>query len=184
LKVPQLGEVSLDLVYAGLWYAVVDGAALGFGLTPTEVPRLVALSHLIREHLNRELPAHKTRYPSAPEHIPQLLYVGPPHSPSADGRNLATSSQLGFDRSPCGTGSCARMALLHSRGELDLGQVYVHESIHGTRFEGRLVAEVTAPTNLGVAAEITGRAHITGFNQLVMDSSDPLGKGFFVPAAS
>jgi proline racemase len=183
LLVPDIGQLRLDVVYGGLWYAVLDAAQVGVPLEPAQVPRLVSISHEIRGRLNRELPA-LVSHPLAPAQIPQLLYVAPAVSAGASGRNLATSSELGFDRSPCGTGSCARMALLHARGELPVGQRFVHESILGTCFDGEIVEVLNGPGGPSIRPSISGSAFITGFSQLVVDPEDPLGEGFFIPAAA
>ena len=181
VKVPDAGEITCDVAFGGLWYAIVDADELGLVIEPPAVPGLVSLSHRIRSVLNRELhgllpPAH------APTHIPQVLFTSTASGPGANGRNLATSTELGFDRSPCGTGSSARMALLHSRGDLEVGDVFVHESVLGTRFEGRVVASKTAPSGTGIVPAITGSAYVTAYSDFVVDQADPLGDGFFVPA--
>jgi proline racemase len=183
LIVPQVGPLDLSVVYGGLWYAVVEVAQLGLAISSRHVARLVALSHQIRGELNGRLP-DLLDSPYAPASIPQVLYIGPAEAPDADGRNLATSSELGFDRSPCGTGSSARMALHHARGELELGQRFVHESVLGSRFEGCLVKEVTIESGTAVLPSITGNAFVTGFGQLVVDPDDPLRAGFLIPPAA
>jgi proline racemase len=184
LLVPEIGQLRLDIAYGGLWYAVLDVAQVGVPLERTQVPRLVSISHEIRSKLNRELPA-LVPHPLAPKQIPQLLFVAPAVGPRANGRNLATSSELGFDRSPCGTGSCARMALLHARGELLVAQRFVHESVLGTCFDGEIVEVLNGPGGgPSIRPSISGSAFITGFSQLVVDPDDPLGQGFFIPAAA
>jgi proline racemase len=103
------------------------------------------------------------------------------YEPGADGADAraATSIHPGWlDRSPCGTGTSARMAALHARGELALGVPWVNESVIGTRFTGRLVAETTVAGRPAVVPEITGRAWITGMAQYLLDASDPFPAGF------
>lgn len=182
LEVPGAGGVVLDLAYGGLWYAVVGADALGLEIEPANVPRLVALSARIRRVLNRML---EERPPGGglPDFAPQLLYTSRRAGPGADGRNMATSTELGFDRSPCGTGSCARMALLHHRGELGVGESFVHESVVGSRFTGTVLAEVDTPDGPAVVPSIRGSAFITGYNRLTADPRDPMASGFFIPAA-
>jgi proline racemase len=179
LYVPDLGNVRVDIAFGGLWYAIVDASYVNLDLVPPNVPHLVALSQRIRSVLRRRL-GEFSSHPHAPDKIESLLFVSTSNDSSTHGRNLATSSQLGFDRSPCGTGSSARMALLHDRGELPLGQTFTHESILGTRFEGQLIREVTMGNHLAVVPTITGTAFITGFNRLVAYADDPLGVGFFL----
>lgn len=182
LEVPGVGEVVLDLAYGGLWYAVLDAASLGLEIEPANVPRLVADSARIRRVLNQHL---ERRAPGRglPDFVPQLLYTSSRAGEGADGRNMATSTELGFDRSPCGTGSCARMALLHHRGRLGVGDSFVHESVVGSRFTGTILAEVDAPGGPAVIPSIRGSAFITGYNRLAADPRDPMAAGFFIPAA-
>ena len=111
----------------------------------------------------------------------QLLLTGPPTNPEADGKNFNLSTELGFDRSPCGTGSSAKMAMLHAKGMLDLNRDYVHESAAtGSLFRGRLVKEVKVRLIDAVVLEITGSAHVTGVNHVIIDPDDPLRHGFYV----
>lgn len=182
LDVPGIGEVVLDLAYGGLWYAVLDVGRLGWEIEPDNVPRLVSASAGIRRVLNESL-ARAAPSEGGPDFVPQLLYVSDEAGPGADGRNMATSTELGFDRSPCGTGSCARMALLHHRGRLAVGDSFVHESVVGSRFIGTVLAEAAAPDGPAIIPSIRGSAFITGYNRLVADPRDPMASGFFIPAA-
>ncbi len=174
---------EVDLVFGGLWFALVRIEETGLPITVESVPGLVALSHRIRLEVNGILRNGAGLPEGSPERVDQLLYVGPPSSPGADGQNLATSTGLGFDRSPCGTGSCARMAWHVARGELGVGDTFVHESVLNTMFTGTVKAETTVGGRRAIIPTITGSAYITGFNQLVLDRDDPLGEGFFIPAA-
>lgn len=174
---------EVDLVFGGLWFALVRIEQTGLPITVESVPGLVALSHRIRLEVNGILRNGAGLPEGSPERVDQLLYIGPPSSPGADGQNLATSTGLGFDRSPCGTGSCARMAWHVARGELGVGDAFVHESVLNTMFTGTVKTETTVGGRRAIIPTITGSAYITGFNQLVMDRDDPLGEGFFIPAA-
>ena len=183
VTVPDLGRVEVDVVYGGLWYAVLAADAVGLTIEPGQVARLVALSHAIRAALNADL-GRLPDDPLRPTRIPQLLWTGPGIEEGADGRNLATSSELGYDRSPCGTGSSARMALEHARGRLGIGQPYVHESVIGSRFRGELVREVPRGAGVAVVPRITGSAHLTARSTLLARADDPLAGGFHIPPAS
>jgi proline racemase len=101
-----------------------------------------------------------------------------PGESGADSRNAMAIHPGWFDRSPCGTGTCARMAQLHARGELGLNQDYVNESFIGTRFTGRLLSETAVGERLGVVPTVTGRAWITGMGQYLLDPDDPFPTGF------
>ena len=174
---------EVDIAFGGIWFALVRIEQTGVPIAVESVPGLVALSHRIRLAVNRVLQEGTDRPPGTPGQVDQLLYVGPPSSPAADGQNLATSTGLGFDRSPCGTGSCARMAWHFMQGELGVGDVFVHESVLNTMFTGAVMAESEVSGRRAIIPAITGSAFITGFNQLVLDKGDPLGGGFFIPAA-
>ncbi len=173
---------KVTLAYGGLWFALLPIEQTGLSISLGSIPDLAALSRRIRAEVNRALGSARGSPPGSPARVEQLLYVGPPESPGADGQNLATSTGLGFDRSPCGTGSCARMAWHHARGELGIGDTFVHESVLNTRFTGQIKSETEVFGRKAIIPTITGSAHLTAFNQLVLDREDPLGEGFFVPA--
>ena len=183
-------EVDLDsqifgahIAFGGIWFALVEVEQTGLPIAVESIPNLVALSHRIRLRLNRIL-AERDDWPQGtPGQIDQLLFFGPATSPDADGQNMATSTGLGFDRSPCGTGSCARMAWHFERKELAVGDTFVHESVLNTMFTGTVKAETKVGRRTAIIPTITGSAYLTGFNQLVLDKNDPLGEGIFIPAA-
>jgi proline racemase len=173
----------VDIAFGGIWFALVRVEQTGMPIAVESVPGLVALSHRIRLEVNRLLTERTGLPPGTPGQVDQLLYVGPPSSPGADGQNLATSTGLGFDRSPCGTGCCARMAWHFARGELAVGDTFVHESVLNTMFTGTIQAQTEVTGGPAIIPTITGSAYLTGFNELVLDSDDPLGAGLFLPAA-
>jgi len=174
---------DVDLAFGGIWYALVEVEQAGMEIAVDRIPGLVALSHRIRLEVNRMLSANAGWPPGTPGQVDQLLFFGPPASPGADGQNMATSTGLGFDRSPCGTGSCARMARAHARGEQGVGDTFVHESVLNTMFTGTIEAETEAFGKKAILPTITGSAYLTAFSQLVLDQHDPLGEGIFIPAA-
>lgn len=174
---------EVDIGFGGIWFALVRVEQASMPIAVESVPGLVALSHRIRLELNRTLRERTGWPPGTPGRVDQLLYVGPPTSPGADGQNLATSTGLGFDRSPCGTGCCARMAWHFERGEMAVGDTFVHESVLNTMFTGTISAETEVAGRRAIIPTITGSAYLTGFNELVLDSEDPLGAGLFLPAA-
>ena len=174
---------DVDLAFGGIWFAIVRVEQTGMPIAVESVPGLVALSHRIRLEVNRTLREGTGWLPGTPGRVDQLLYVGPPTNPGADGQNLATSTGLGFDRSPCGTGCCARMAWHFSRGEMAVGDTFVHESVLNTMFTGTIQAETEVQGGRAIIPTITGSAYLTAFNELVLDPTDPLGEGIFLPAA-
>ncbi len=174
---------EVDIGFGGIWFVMVGVEQTGLPIAVESVPALVALSHRIRLEVNRLLRERPGWPPGTPTEVDQLLYYGPPTTPEADGQNLATSTGLGFDRSPCGTGSCARMARAFLGGELKVGGTFVHESVLNTLFTGKVEAETEVSGRKAIIPIITGSAYITAFNQLVLDQGDPIGEGIFIPAA-
>ena len=178
--VEPFGNLKVDIAYGGLWYVIVDAEQTGISLDLSNVDRLSHASKTILKAVNSAIAAEHPILGPAGD-FPQLLFTGPPTNPEANGKNFNLSTQLGFDRSPCGTGSSARMAVLHANGLLDLNKEYVHESAPtGSLFCGRLVEKVKVGAIEAVVTEITGSAHITGVNHIISDSGDPLRHGFYI----
>ena len=180
IEVPGLGEIQVDLAFGGNFFILVPARALGLAVVPGQLRELESVALRIREIVNRTIPI---RHPEL-EHIRTADLVeiyGPAVDPEAQGRNVVIFGDAGcpnFDRSPCGTGTCAKMAALHYRGELGIGEDYVCESILGTLFRGRLTGTAKVGDYDAVIPRITGSAYITGFNHLVIDDRDPLRHGF------
>ena len=178
--VEPFGNLNVDIAYGGLWYVIVDADQVNISLDISNLDRLSHASRSILKAVNSAVVAEHPILGPAGD-LPQLLFTGPPTNPEADGKNFNMSTELGFDRSPCGTGSSARMAVLHAGGVLGLNREYVHESAAtGGLFRGRLVEKVKVGSIEAVVPEITGRAHITGVNHIITDPDDPLRHGFYV----
>lgn len=191
IEVRGLGRVKVDVAYGGMFYVIADGEQLGLSLTPDEGRDIVRISEMVRLAANEQL---AVQHPEVPEFkgitISQL--TGRPTHPEAHARNVVTvatgtpqwdapSSFAGaIDRSPCGTGTCARMATLYAKGKLGLNQDFRHEGILGTLFTGRLVEETRVGSYPAVVPTISGQAWITGFANYVIDPSDPFPEGFTV----
>jgi proline racemase len=191
IEVPQLGTVTVDVAYGGMFYAIADATALGLKLTPDEGRDIVRITAMIKAAAREQLPVTHPEEPGfAGITIAQLS--GPPSRADADMKNVVTVSTGPFDwsrpstwtgvidRSPCGTGTCARMATLHARGRLRLNEDFRHEGILGTVFTGRLVAETTVGQYPAVVPTLSGQAWITGFASYVVDPDDPFPDGFTV----
>ncbi len=191
MDVPHLGTVKVDVAYGGMFYAIADAAQFGLRLTPDEGADITRITEMIKAAAAEQLPV---THPDQPGFtgitIAQLS--GPAHDPRNSMRNAVTvstgkldwarpSTWTGvIDRSPCGTGTCARMATLHARGLLQLGEDFRHESVLGTVFTGRLIEETQVGPYRAVVPTITGTAWITGFAQYVLDPEDPFPQGFTV----
>lgn len=191
VEVPHLGTVTVDVAWGGMFYVIADAAPFGLRLTPDEGRDIVRIGEMIKAATRAQLPV---RHPENPDiagvTIAQLS--GVPSAASADRRNAVVvstgtldwdrpSTWTGaIDRSPCGTGTCAKMAVLHAKGALGLGEPFRHEGILGTVFTGRLVGETAVGPFPAVVPELTGQAWITGFAQYVVDPDDPFPEGFTV----
>ena len=179
VDVPGLGRVSYDLAYGGHFYALVEASAVGLLLERAEAARIVAVGEQIRARIEAEVPLVHPAMPSARG----LLYVqfyGPARRPDAALRNAVVVAPAGLDRSPCGTGTSARVANLFARGRLAVGESFGHESIIGTLFTGRVAAVTEVGGHPAVIPEITGRAWMTARSTLVLDPADPFAGGFLL----
>jgi proline racemase len=191
VEVPQLGTVTVDVSYGGMFYVIAEAAPFGLALTPDEGRDIVRISEMIKAAANEQLPVVHPEQPGfAGITIAQL--TGPAHDPVNSARNVVTVSTGtldwskpatwtgAIDRSPCGTGTSARMAALHAKGRLGLEEDFRHEGILGTVFTGRLVEETTVGGRAAVVPTISGTAWITGFADYVVDPTDPFPEGFTV----
>ncbi|NEA24306.1 proline racemase family protein [Actinomadura bangladeshensis] len=176
VAVPGFGDVRYDLAYGGNFYAITDLAPLGLPFDRRRKDDLLGAGLSLMAAINdTDPPVH----PADPlitgcKHV-QLLAPG---SDAAHSRNAMVIHPGWFDRSPCGTGTSARMAQLHARGELPLRTEFVNESLLGTRFTGRLVAGAEVEGLPAVIPEFTGRAWITGTATYLLDPADPFPEGF------
>ncbi len=191
IEVPTLGSVRVDVAWGGMFYVIADAAPFGLQLTPDEGRDITRIGELIKAATREQLPVVHPENP----HIRDVTIAqlsGAPASPANDGRNAVVVSTGTFDwnrpvtwtgaidRSPCGTGTCAKMATLHARGALRIGQPFRHEGILGTVFTGRLLEETNVGPYRAVVPELSGTAWITGFAQYVVDPQDPFPEGFTV----
>ncbi|MGW2256302.1 proline racemase family protein [Streptomyces sp. NPDC001780] len=176
IEVPGLGEVRYSLAFGGNFYAMVDLDDVRLPFDRQRKDEILSAGLAIMDAINTSAP---------PEH-PQIDGVGhchhvefiAPGSDAAHSRHAMAIHPGWFDRSPCGTGTSARMAELHARGELPLHQDFVNESFIGSRFTGRLVGETTVGGLPAVLPTITGRAWVTGIGQYMLDPTDPYPAGF------
>jgi proline racemase/trans-L-3-hydroxyproline dehydratase len=177
LDVPGIGTVFVDVAFGGNFFALVAAEALGLAIVPEQVRPLVDAGMRVLARAREALPV---QHPTL-EHFHSIDLVEiHGRGPSGAHRNIVVFGQGQFDRSPCGTGTCARMAALHAKRQLALGDEFIHESVIGTTFTGRLLRETQVGDLPAVVPEIAGRAFITGFQQFVLDPDDPLRNGFLV----
>jgi proline racemase len=175
-EVPGFGTVRYDLAYGGNFYAIVDLASLGLPFDRSAKDELLRAGLAIMAAVTEQAaPVHPEQPEVAGCHH---VYLAAPGSDARLSRHAMAIHPGWFDRSPCGTGTSARMAALHARGELPLHADFVNESFIGTRFTGRLVGEVEVAARPAVLPTITGRAWITGMGQYLVSNTDPFPAGF------
>jgi proline racemase len=179
VDVPDVGSVRYDLAYGGAFYAYVAAGDLGLSLVPAETARLVDLGRKIKAAVQRhDRPVH----PDDPElgFVYGTIFVGEAHEPGHQSRNVCVFADGEVDRSPTGTGVSGRLAVHHARGDIGVDEPIVVESILGTCFTARVVGTTSVSGLDAVIPEVTGRAWITGINELLVDPSDPLARGFLL----
>jgi proline racemase len=176
VDVPGLGKVTYDLAYGGNFYAILPLEQLGIPFDRAEKDRILKAGLDIMDAIDAtDRPVHPLDPGiSGCKHVQFTA----PGDDGADSRNAMAIHPGWFDRSPCGTGTSARMAQLHARGELPLHTDFVNESFIGTRFTGRLIEETTVGSHPAVVPTVTGRAWITGTANYLLDPDDPFPTGF------
>jgi len=179
VDVPELGELVMDIAYGGNFYAILPAQSVGIPIRPENAGELVRAGKAIRAAVNAQL---EVQHPERP-YITGLTHVefyGPPTRADAHCQNAVVIPPGAIDRSPCGTGTSAKVATLYARGELGLGEEFGHESIIGTLFRARALEETDVAGYTAVVPEITGSAYVTGIHQFVVDPADPLKEGFLL----
>jgi proline racemase len=191
IKVPELGTVTVDVAWGGMFYVLAEAEPLGLRLSPDEGRSIVRVGEMVKAAAREQLPAAHPENPAV-EGVTIAQLWGPPTHPQASRKNavVVSTGELDWqrpetwtgaiDRSPCGTGTCAAMACLYAKGRLGLGEDFVHEGILGTLFTGRLVEEASVGGRPAVVPTISGQAWITGLAQYVLDETDPFPEGFTV----
>ena len=176
---PDLGPLKVDVAYGGNFYAIVEPQENYRDLSDHTAPDLIAWSPVIRKRLNE---AYTLAHPEKPEinRVSHVLWTGAPTVEGANARNAVFYGDKAIDRSPCGTGTSARMAQLAARGDLKPGDSFVHESIIGSLFKGRVEEAVTLAGKPAIIPSIAGWARMTGLNTIFIDDRDPFAKGFSV----
>ncbi len=191
ISVPEIGEVTVDIAYGGMFYVILDSEELGLELSPGNGGEIVRVAEMVKaiaaekfqvvHPLNKDISG-----------ITIAVVSGPPENPDATLKNavVVSTGKLDWDkpetwkgvidRSPCGTGTCAKMASLYAKDLLDLDTDFIHEGILGTTFTGRLVRKTMVGNFDAVVPTISGRAWITGFAQYVVDENDPFPEGFTI----
>lgn len=179
VEVEGEGTLTVDVAFGGMWYAIADAAALGFEIAPAEARELCALGERIRLAAREQLPCV---HPENPEiaGVSIVQIAQPWQGVGAISRNAVVIAPGRLDRSATGTGLSARMAALHARGLMGVGDAMTHASAIGSTFDGRIVAETTVGGRPAIVPAIRGSAWITGVTQLYVDPDDPYPEGYLL----
>jgi proline racemase len=179
LEVEGLGTIAVDVAFGGMWYAIADAAALGFALEPAEARDLSRTGELIRAAAREQLPCvHPDNPDIAGVSIVQL--AGPWRGAGAVSRNAVVVAPGRLDRSATGTGLSARMAVLHARGLMAVGDAMTHASVIGSTFDGRILSESAVGGRRAIVPAIRGSAWITGITHVFVDPDDPFPEGYLL----
>jgi 4-hydroxyproline epimerase len=176
---PGLGELVFDVAYGGNFYAIVDTQKHFEGLEHYTADQLIAWARELRRNIN-------ARYEfTHPDDVTirgcsHILWTGAVLDPTSSARNAVFYGEKAIDRSPCGTGTSARMAQWHAKGKLRKGDQFIHESIIGSKFIGRIEEETNINGYQAIRPSIEGWARITGYNTIIIDPDDPFAYGFSV----
>lgn len=176
---PGLGTLKVDVAYGGNFYAIVDPQENFQGIQAHSAEQLVQWSRKLRENINNN---HEFVHPENPtiSGLSHILWTGDTISPDATARNAVFYGDKAIDRSPCGTGTSARMAQWYAKGKLKKGERFVHESVIGSKFIGRIEEEVMLGDKKAIIPSVEGWAMVTGYNTIIVDDDDPYAHGFQV----
>lgn len=179
VEVPGIGTVRADVAWGGMAYVLTDARELGFALTPDEAHDLCVVGQRVKSAAAEQLPVV---HPENPHYagITQTEFTLPARREDGvlHARNAVVVSPGRIDRSPCGTGTSARLAVMAARGEIEIGERFVHESIIGTRFDSRIDSATTVGGLPAVVPSVAGQAWITDISQVGRDPSDPFPEGY------
>jgi trans-L-3-hydroxyproline dehydratase len=179
VQVPGLGEVRYDIAFGGAFYAFVQAQEVGLSCTPEDFRSLIEKGMAIKRAIMASRPIPHP-FEEDLSFLYGTIFIGPPLGEGAHSRNVCIFAEGEVDRCPTGTGVSGRLAIYHARGEIDLDQPIVVESILGTRFTGRIVETTTFGSYPAIIPEVEGAAHITGRHQFLIDPDDPLRDGFML----
>ena len=179
VHVPGIGTIQYDVAFGGAFYAFCRAEALDLTLEPKHAGQLQTLGLAIKQAVMAE---RTISHPTEPElgYLYGTIFVGPPQTPGKDVRHTCIFANGALDRSPTGTGVSAHLALLHAKGNLQVGQALRFESILGTQFGGKIVEETQLGTHPAILPEVEGRAWFTGRHEFMIDPDDPLKGGFLL----
>ena len=179
VELPGYGKIRFDISFGGSFFAIVKAEQVGLEIVPENAAKLQDLGIQLRDIINKEIPVQHPELPHI-HSVDLVEWWSKTETKGATLKNCVVFGQGQVDRSPCGTGTSAKMATLFAKGELKMGEKFFYESILGTIFEGEIVGKAKVGEYDAVIPQITGSAYITGFNHFVIDETDPVKYGFIL----
>jgi proline racemase/trans-L-3-hydroxyproline dehydratase len=176
IEIAGYGKIIVDISFGGSFFALIDAEKIGLAIDTENIEQITDLGMKIIKKVNETI---EIRHPYLDITSVDLAeFYSSPANPSANKKNVVIFGDRQADRSPCGTGTSAKLALLYAKGELNIGEEFIYESITGSMFKGSITREIEIEGYKAVIPQITGSAYITGFNKWVIDKTDPLKNGF------
>ncbi|WP_452229852.1 4-hydroxyproline epimerase [Lacinutrix sp. MEBiC02404] len=182
IECPELGEIMFDVAYGGNYYAIVDPQKNFSGVQDYTASKIIQYSQIVRDRIREKYP-NQFIHPENKtiKDVTHILWTGSPIDVTSSGRNAVFYGDKAIDRSPCGTGTSARLAQLYAKGKLKIGEAFVHESFIGSKFIGRVEAETLLDGKKAIVPSIQGWAKVFGYNTITIDAADdPYALGFQV----
>mgnify|MGYP001813028861 FL=1 len=179
ISIPEFGQLTVAMVCVGGFFVMVSADQIGLDFSPPNRSRLKELGMQLIHEANQQL---TVRHPTRPEvkTVDVTEFYDPSSDAQGNGKGMVILGEGHMDRSPCGTGTAAKMTLLHHRGQFGVGDTYKNRSPLGTTFQGRLVEETRLGDTIAVVAEVRGSAYVTGVHDFIIDSKDPFQEGFLL----
>ena len=179
VQVPGYDNIILDIGYGGNTYAIVKAELFGLEIRPDQAAKIIETGRIVRDAVNTQFSFEHPQF-SFVNKCTHVEFYGPPSNEAADAKNAVLFGDVGIDRSPCGTGTSAKLAALYARGELGLDQEFVHESIIGSLFKAKIIETTEVGEYQAVIPKITGSAHLMSMNTIFIDPDDPHKHGFLL----
>ncbi|MFS0861251.1 proline racemase family protein [Fredinandcohnia sp. 179-A 10B2 NHS] len=179
VEVEGIGSISCDIAYGGNFYAIIEASSVGLELKPSNSAKIIEMAVKIRDEINRKTEIIHPEYPFI-NGLTHIEFFTKPTHPEATVKNTVIVPPGGIDRSPCGTGTSAKLATLYAYKQININESFVHESIVGTLFRGKLVAETEVGNLPAVITQIAGTAWVTGMHTFIYQPDDEVGSGFLL----
>lgn len=175
----EFGKLTLDIAWGGNVYAILPAEKFGLSIEPRNCGKFIEIAQSIAKDINEQIEIHHPEF-SFVDCVTHVEFSGPPKSSEADIQNCVVALPKVIDRSPCGTGTSAKAALLFDEGKLNVGDSFVHESVIGSLFKCEIVEETTVGKITAIRPKITGNACVIGFATWILDPKDPFQEGFLL----